>query len=169
MKHNGFRCVSGGLRAPTGLLTSGSVHNLVRFTASAQRMQRGFPRGFRQVNTGVSGGFPRVSGGFCVVKGNSGGQTRGGSKAGTTRNAGGATHYYNSKRAGAMVRRVLHGVACAARPWPLAVYTGHPPPVLEFYQACGLPNELYIESGTGMQRAQTWGCDWRGSLSEQRG
>ena len=82
------QCVSWGLLTPTGLLTSGSVHILARFTASAQRMQRGFPRGFRKVNTGVSGGFPRVSGGFRAVKGNSGGQKRGGSKAGATRKAG---------------------------------------------------------------------------------
>ena len=53
------------------------VHNLARITASAQRMQRGFLRGFRTAKTGVSGGFPRVSGGFRAVKGNSGGQKHG--------------------------------------------------------------------------------------------
>ena len=82
------QCVSWGLLTPTGLLTSGSVHILATFTASAQRMQRGFPRGFRKANTGVSGGFPGVSGGFRALKGNSGGQKRGVSKAGATGKAG---------------------------------------------------------------------------------
>ena len=82
------QCVSWGLLTPTGLLTSGSVHILATFTASAQRMQRGFPRGFRKANTGVSGGFPGVSEGFRALKGNSGGQKRGVSKAGATRKAG---------------------------------------------------------------------------------